>query len=429
MFKDKHKGQTAYITAKGPSIEYLQREDIGDGIIIAMNESIKKIDELKLDNEVYSLQVDIICDPHCNASIILHKNKSAKEHDISMQEYYVIDPEKDFNEESNRMSSILSIELAQLMGCTKIVMVSFDSYTMGLNNYWLGDGTAGLSETITKFYLGQVLGLNNFIADNNINVRWFTPLPKRTKKGVKLIIATPFQDKAGYSPYIESMVKMVKLLTELTVDYEFWPFDGRSNKDISRNRLLAKFMLSDATDILFIDSNMSWNIDGNEAFINIIGSPYEVTAGGYPLRYDQELYRLGIDTDDDGNQVICPKTGMLQGTRCSGGFMRIKRSCIEKMQEAYPETQYLDNVDDKSMLVHNLFENGIHDRYFYDGDYNFCRRWEAIGGKVWIEPRITFGNYGVKEWKGSYHEFLLSQPGGSNDPARLLTLAKQAEAA
>ena len=109
--------------------------------------------------------------------------------------------------------------------------------------------------------------------------------------------------------------------------------------------------------------------------------------------------------------------------------MRLKKSCVEKMQKAYPETQYMDNMDGRHTLVYNLFDSVVHNRYYLNGDYNFCRRWELIGGKVWIEPRITFGNYGVNGWHGSYHEHLLKQPGGSNDPARLLALVKQAEAA
>ena len=54
--KDKHKGQTAWIIGLGPSLQYLAQEHIGPGIVIAMNESIYKVQQAKISNKIYSLQ-------------------------------------------------------------------------------------------------------------------------------------------------------------------------------------------------------------------------------------------------------------------------------------------------------------------------------------------------------------------------------------
>jgi hypothetical protein len=53
-------------------------------------------------------------------------------------------------------------------------------------------------------------------------------------------------------------------------------------------------------------------------------------------------------------------------------------------------------------------------------DYAFCRNWQELSGEVWIVPDLNLNHWsGDKVWKGNFHQYLLRQPGGSEDPARL----------
>ena len=81
-----------------------------------------------------------------------------------------------------------------------------------------------------------------------------------------------------------------------------------------------------------------------------------------------------------------------------GGFMRLKRSVIEKMISAYPEQK----ANYKGLDLYLLFENII----LSDGtplgeDYAFCERWRRIGGKIFIYPDMGFVHEGVSEWRGN----------------------------
>jgi len=55
---DLHQGEICWIIGKGVSLDSLRPEHIGDGPIIALNHAIIKVEELELENEIYSLQAD-----------------------------------------------------------------------------------------------------------------------------------------------------------------------------------------------------------------------------------------------------------------------------------------------------------------------------------------------------------------------------------
>ncbi len=412
--KGKYQGETVHIVGKGPSLAFLEQRHIGPGPVITIAESIVKVEELKLSNKVYSLQKDRIDVPEATSPIILHKEESFKEVKAKgfTKPFYLLDNPADLGIAWNNISVVTAIELAFFMGASNINLVSFDAYTHGDFRTWLPDGIVADEPSIIS-YKNQAWALNSWMGDRGLFPMFTTPQQQRPDNTVKLIIATPFYQLKGFSPYILSLVRTTKLLSQLNFEFDFWPHDGDIFVDRARNVLLTKFYLSDATAILFIDCDESWVFDNQTALINMIASPYEISAGAYPLKNNWGEFGVAIDTDQDNRPIVCPDTGMLRGTRCSGGFMCIKKSCVEKMYAAYPETQYLEMVHGSPLLIHALFDCVNRKRRRWGEDYEFCKKWEAIGGKVWIEPRIAMGHYGIQGWLGNYHDFLTRQPGGS----------------
>lgn len=422
--KNKYVGQTAYIVGKGASLEHLRTEHFKKaGPIIALHEAIVKVEELPPMplSPIFSMQKDRYMAPVKTATLIVHKHESAKDGFPEYIHRYEFDNPADFNIPENFTSIITALNIAWLMGCRDIYFVSCDAYVMGDFRRWTPEGIK--EEKLDYDETGEVVevntyeniswGLNAYLAMTKTVPRWITPRPVVPDNApVKLIIATPFYEMKGFSPYIKSLLSMCHLLTDLGVQYEFWNHEGDSYVDRARNTLLARFMASDATDLLFIDSDESWDFMDNQAALNIIASPYELTGAAYPTKNQWEHYSVNLDDAGEGYQVICPDTGMLRGTRCAAGFMRIKRSCIEKLQDAYPESQYMDSPYKRPLLVHELFQTQVKYRRLFGEDYSFCDKWTDIGGKVWIEPRIKFGHYGIQGFYGNYHDFLRQQPGG-----------------
>ena len=225
---------------------------------------------------------------------------------------------------------------------------------------------------------------------------------------MKLIIATPFYEMKGYSPYIKSLVEAVIVLNKSGIDFEYWALSGDSYVDRVRNTICERFLESNGTDLLFIDSDMSWDAQG---FANILKSPFEVTGASYPQKNNWEMYSAKIETFEDGSPKVNIATGLIKAEWVPAGFLRIKRSCLERFKRCYPDKTYQDvGADMLSPLrvYTSFFECQVIDGFRCGEDVTFCKRWAAAGGDMWVEPRITFGHYGIKEWGGNYHEYLHS---------------------
>jgi hypothetical protein len=227
---------------------------------------------------------------------------------------------------------------------------------------------------------------------------------------MKLAIATPFYSLYGFTPYIESLMKTVKMLKDAGIDWEFLDKCGDSFIDRARNCLVAQFMATDATDLLFIDSDISWDSMG---LLHLLRSPMELTGGAYPFKNQWDRFTECIIYDKDHAPVQDGETGLIETDWLPAGFMRIKRSCIEKLIEAY-KSDFFFTLEGEALdtnKVHNLFECKIVNSQRQSEDVTFCKKWQAIGGKCWLEPRISFGHSALNTFTGNLHEHLLELTG------------------
>jgi hypothetical protein len=220
----------------------------------------------------------------------------------------------------------------------------------------------------------------------------------------KLLIATPFYNSAGFAPYIASLVETTKLLTVAGVEWEYWQLTGDAYVDRARNTLCARFLKTGATDLLFIDSDMSWNLEG---FNYLLKSPHEITGGAYPAKNSWEEWTANAIITLPDRKPLTDNEGRIRAVSLPMGFTRIKRSAFEKMEAAYPNNWYWSDIS-KTMpereKTHNFFECPVIDNRRHGEDIGFCRKWIAMGEYLWIEPRIKFGHFGGQEWKGCYND-------------------------
>lgn len=184
---------------------------------------------------------------------------------------------------------------------------------------------------------------------------------------------------------------------------EFTVYDECGNALLADGRavMVAKFLEAGATDLVFVDYDVIWEAG---ALLRLVDAPVDFVAGIYPQRKDPINYC--VQWIPERKQLpFDPETGLIEVAGVPAGFMRVTREAIEKLIEAYPETEF--HVETmKDTKVYGLFESWRDGVMKFGEDYSFCRRWREIGGKVWILPEMTMGHVGNKTFRGNIGEWL-----------------------
>ena len=94
------------------------------------------------------------------------------------------------------------------------------------------------------------------------------------------------------------------------------------------------------------------------------------------------------------------------------GVMVIKRPVFEQMMQHYPELQYhSDSIGYANTGLHYRFFDVMVDpetnRYLSE-DYGFCRLWEGMCNKIYVDALSSLTHQGTKVYECNYAESLLT---------------------
>lgn len=169
-----------------------------------------------------------------------------------------------------------------------------------------------------------------------------------------------------------------------------------------RGVIATNFYHSDCDELIFIDSDVSWE---RGALLKLIDHPVDLVAGVYRVKTDDNMM-YNVRWLDKPELWADPETMLLEVEAVATGFMKISRNCITKMIEAHPD-QFV-HVQAKDGLFYPLFESVIdYDKKFKWGeDYSFCIKWRKLGGQVWVDPEIRMGHTGLKVFEGHLGNWL-----------------------
>lgn len=264
--------------------------------------------------------------------------------------------------------------------------------------------------------------------DNNANLSALTPARaemqsdeleiirerhyKVDPKKKKFMLATPFYDVKGFSPYIMSLVQTITTLVSAKIPFEYIELSGDSYVWRARNLLSERFLNSDCTHLIFLDSDHSWDVN---SFLRLLRADADIVGGAYPTKNNWEHYSVTIHTDENGIPDV-NEEGLIRGQKVPTGFMKIKREVFEQLRAANRDDWYWEGHGGSIRKMWNYFGHITIDHVAFGEDISFCKRCEALGIKLYVEPRLSINHIGTKTWTGNYHDFLTRQPGGSKDP-------------
>jgi hypothetical protein len=176
-------------------------------------------------------------------------------------------------------------------------------------------------------------------------------------------------------------------------------FDFSVSSDICQSRafLAMRFMESDCTHMLMIDSDLDFD---PEAPIKLIKSGHLLCGGAYPKKV-QDL-SCQFTSDPIGPSV----NGFRKTNYLGGGLLMAHRQVLVKIKHKFPE---LTARDKNGVEFTSYFQNGIIDGFYRSEDSAFCYRWTLCGGTVWVIEDCRFVHFGSFGWGGNLKDQIAKQ--------------------
>lgn len=226
------------------------------------------------------------------------------------------------------------------------------------------------------------------------------PSRKNTaEQGKYVLFATPSLGHQVSIDYFRSSIETSALLRDAGIGHTYTFEGGNQFIARARNWLVTDFLKNhpNASDLFFIDDDLGWD---PYAALRILESPKDVVAGLYPEKCDGDHFPGELNFGEPGDGRFTVEDGLFLANYVPGGFLRIKRHVLELM--AARSAVYKIATPQGFREEYDIFQTGAcEDGQWWGEDYQFCQRWRAMDGKIWIDPDATFHHSGRKRWTGS----------------------------
>lgn len=223
----------------------------------------------------------------------------------------------------------------------------------------------------------------------------------------KVVFCIPTISKP-YQVTLDSLAASVELIKEAGWEEGAVYQIGCPYISAARSMMLRKALNAQATVIVFIDHDLSWDpLD----LLRLIETDGDVVAGTYRFKGEPEEYMGAIFPGEDGTPIV-REDGCIKAHSIPAGFLKITRQGVNRFIAAYPELAY----GEKCAPMIDLFNHGVIDGTWFGEDYAFAKRWREKCGDIWLVPDLNIAHHTTeKKFPGNFHEFMLRQPGGSKE--------------
>jgi len=222
--------------------------------------------------------------------------------------------------------------------------------------------------------------------------------------------------KRPYQQTLDSLEASIPLIKAAGWDEGMVNEIGNPYISAARATMLRKALDAKADVIMFIDHDVSWK---PRDLLTLIETQGDVVAGTYRFKADEISFMGTVQTGPMGTPLV-REDGAIKANTVPAGFLKITKEAVDKFMSAYPELCY----GPKYNLSVDLFNHGAHEGLWWGEDYAFSRRWCEKCGDIWLVPDLDLTHNAVdregfnKAYVGNFHQYLMMQPGGINDPER-----------
>lgn len=240
------------------------------------------------------------------------------------------------------------------------------------------------------------------------------------------MVATPCYGGMVHEGYLRGLTGLVAEVAGAGYPINLATVINESLITRARNELVKHFLMSDCTHLFFIDADICFT---PQDVLRLVSHDKDIVVASYPLKGQRWSNLLGMKEITDVEEVrrkvidhvvnfkfdseedlksgrVNIVEGLIEVHEGGTGFMCIKRRVVEEVIKANPDTVYkkepnflIGEKDDGVRWA--VFDTEIEDngRYLSE-DYLFCRRWQRLGGKIWLDPFIELTHMGTYAFQG-----------------------------
>lgn len=246
----------------------------------------------------------------------------------------------------------------------------------------------------------------------------------------KLFLATPMYGGNCAGMFARSVADLSALCTHYGIPLQMYFLFNESLITRARNYCVDEFMRSDATHLMFIDSDIGFNPQDVIALLALAGDndPYDIIAGPYPKKcISWEKVKMAVDkgfADKDANElekfvgdyVFNPKGNTqsipigepVEVLEAGTGFMMIRKDTFKKFAEKFSHLSYRpDHIRtehfDGTREIMQYFQAEIdpESKRYLSEDYWFCQKIQEAGLRTWFCPWMQLQHVGTYIFGGS----------------------------
>ena len=209
-----------------------------------------------------------------------------------------------------------------------------------------------------------------------------------------LYVGIPTYDGKLHWTTVAGLVNTARVCGEKKIGFGLDVIPGDAFISKARNVIVQRFMASGCTDLLFVDADVGFDVEGVMALCQaeppIVMGLYQqkiVKQTRYPALLFDPLIRHPSDPD-----LIKLQYG-------PAGFMRVRREVFEALEKKYPNEYYINTGEQR---VYDYFPAGRVENHFIGEDMQFCNRVSACGFDIWALQGIKLKHSGDACWPSNW---------------------------
>lgn len=216
---------------------------------------------------------------------------------------------------------------------------------------------------------------------------------------MKIIVAIPVYDSKLFCKTINCLMGEQYVANKLgdELHVEFLP--NCSHPAMGRNQLADAFMKSDYDKIIYLDSDITFEIG---ALIKLAHLPKDYVGGCYRFKLEKESYPISyLPGHREADEFGLIEVGVIPG-----GFTCLSRKVFEDLKKAHPEREFTHMGQTLHCYYQTPFANGLHSEESF-----FASDWRSTGGKVFLCPELTITHWDFNPvpYTGNIGRWLKSQ--------------------